>query len=144
MLNRFTIPAEAIPQCVIAPAVTNMATGMNVDSSAASATAEPTATPSMVAERPVGEIPSGARAYFQPMLNAAKAEIMKEIATEFDKAMSTNCSSLNESLETSQKAMKSYMDNSASELIQKIDTYWAPWFVWHVCYLMFYPFGRRG
>ena len=99
-----------------------MATTMNVDSSAtAAASAEPIPTPSMVAERPVGEIPPGARAYFQPMLATAKAEIMKEIATEFDKAMSTNFGSLNQSIEASQQAMKSYMDNNSSELIQKFD-----------------------
>ena len=85
-----------------------MASPMNVDSAAAAASAAPTVTPSMVAERAVGEIPAGARAYFQPMLTAAKAEIMKEIATEFDKAMNTNFGSLNKSLETSQQAMKSY------------------------------------
>ena len=94
---------------------------MNVDSTAAAASAEPTPTPSMVAERPVGEIPAGARAYFQPMMNATKAEILKEIATEFDKSMGTNFASLNNSIEVSQKAMKTYMDNTSSELIQKFD-----------------------
>ena len=69
-----------------------MTTGMNVDSTAYAAS-QPIPTPSMVAERPVGEIPAGTRAYFQPMLATAKAEIMKEIATEFDKAMSTNFNS---------------------------------------------------
>ena len=66
-----------------------MATSMNIDSSAAAASAEPIPTPSMVAERPVGEIPTGARAYFQPMLATARAEFMKDIAVEFDKAMNT-------------------------------------------------------
>ena len=85
-----------------------MSANMNVDQSAASASAEPSMTPSMVAERPVGEIPTGARAYFQPMLMATKAEIMKEIATEFDKSMNTNFVSLNNSIEASQTATKVY------------------------------------
>ena len=98
-----------------------MATAMNIDSAATAASGEPIPTPSMVAERPVGEIPAGARAYFQPMINATRAEIMKEIATEFDKSMQTNFVSLNNSNQASQQAMKTYMDNTSSEIIQKFD-----------------------
>ena len=104
--------------------VQEMATGMNVDATAA-ASAEPNATPSMVAERPVTTVPEGARAYFQPMLTAAmtalKTEIRAEIGREFDAAMNTNFASLNRVMAENKEMAIAYSDKSSVELIAKFD-----------------------
>ena len=76
-------------------------TDVNMNATAA-ASAQPMMTPSMVAERPVGEIPAGARAYFQPMMaeaiGAAKTELRTELGAMFDSAMNTNFASLNKAM----------------------------------------------
>ena len=85
-------------------------------------TAEPSATPTMVAERPQTTIPEGARGYFRPMLaeamNSTKAEIRKEIGEEFDRSMNTNFKSLNKAMEDNKLAIKAFAENGMSEIIQ--------------------------
>ena len=122
VILRFAFPAE-ITSCAT-NLVSKMATGMNVDSTAYAA-AQPIPTPSMVAERPVGEVPAGARAYFQPLLkeamNKMKDEFRTEIGIEFDKSMNTNFASLNKAMEDSRTLIKQYVDGSSVELIAKFD-----------------------
>ena len=83
----------------------------------------------MVAERPVGEIPTGARAYFQPMMaeaiNAAKTELRTELGAMFDSAMNTNFNSLNQAMPDNRDFIKSYADQSSVELISKLDKIFA-------------------
>ena len=101
-----------------------MAGNMNVDS-AAGATADPTMTPSMVAERPVGETQAGAHAEFQPMLDTAmknlKAEIRAEIGKEFDAAMNQNFASLNKAMTENKDYAIAYAEKSSVDIIAKFD-----------------------
>ena len=102
-----------------------MSGAMNVDSTAAAASAESTPTPSMVAERPVTTVPEGARADVQAMLDQAmaafKIELRSEIGKEFDTAMNINFTSLNQAMSDTHLQMKGYVDTSSVELIAKFD-----------------------
>ena len=102
-----------------------MSGAMNVDATNAAAAAQPSPTPSMVAER-ASQVPPGARAYFQPLMAEAmqslKAEIRQEIGIEFDKSMGENFASLNKALEDTRMQTKAYVDTSSSELIAKFDS----------------------
>ena len=95
----------------------------------AAASARPMLTPSMVAERPVGEIPAGARAYFQPMMAEAIATAKNDLRTElgamFNSAMNINFANLNKAMEDNKGFVKGYCDQYSVELIAKFDKIFA-------------------
>ena len=99
-----------------------MATGpasMDVDSTAAHASAQPVVTPQMVAERatPGEEIPQWAR----DAMSELHLNIRKEIGEEFDRTMNVNFTSLNKAMDDCRAQTKLYVDNSHSDLITKFD-----------------------